>query len=395
MQRQKILSPRFMIAFIAFMNMFVPLSTDMYLPALPEMGAYFNAAQSLVSLTLTLFFFFFAVSMVMFGPLSDKYGRRAVLLAGAALYTLSSLACALAPNIYFLIVGRVVEAIGAGAIITVSTALIKDSFRGSLMKKILAVTQALGVIAPMAAPLIGGFLLTFTSWRGSFVVLTVLGLVNLGLAYLLTETLPPEKRYQGKVIHSLSLLLEFGRRKSFMMLLFVFACFSAPFMAYLNLSSFIYIENFGLSAQTYSYFFAVNSAVSVMGPFLYLRLSRRLSRFTLTNFCFGGALLSGLAVLNLGHFGAIAFLFSFVPFTILNSVTRPFSMNWLLGETKDNVGTASAVINFVQTFFGSLGMMAGSLPWPDFIDGLGIIMMTALAVSFLLWQRVKRYYDSV
>ena len=390
MTRQHYLSPRLMIFFIAFMNMFIPLSTDLYLPALPEMGNYFSAGQALVSLTLTVFFFVFAVSLVLFGPLSDKYGRKPVLVAGAALYTAASLGCALAPDIYLLIAGRIFQAVGSGAVITVSTALIKDCFRGAVMTKILAITQALGVIAPMAAPLIGGFLLTFTSWRGSFFLLTALGTVNLILALLLTETLLPGRRYQGKVLGSLSLLLAVGKQKSFMQILVMFSLLSAPYMAYLSLSSFVYIETFSLSAQEYSYYFAVNSAASIAGPFLYLQLRQRLSKPSLTRLCFAVAAVSGVLVLLPGHGGPLPFLLSFLPFTAIGAVVRPFSMNWLLEETREHVGTASSVINFVQTFFGSLGMMAGTLPWHDSVSGLGIIMLAAVSLAVLLWQRVQK-----
>ena len=390
--KQKYLPERFMVGFIAFMNMFVPLSTDLYLPALPEMSGYFGVSQALASVTLTAFFVFYAVSMVLFGPLSDKYGRRPILLLGTSVFTLASVLCALAPGIYVLIGGRIVEAIGAGAIITVSTALVKDVFSGSKMKKILAVTQALGVIAPIAAPVIGGFLLTFTAWHGAFVLLAVLGTVNFLMACLLTETLLPQERYQGTMVHSLSLLLDVARRREFMLLLLVFACFSTPFMAYINLSSFIYVENYGLSPQTYSHYYAVNASFSILGPFLYLRLSRRLSKFSLTHICYALAFLSGAAMLAVGQDGAIIFLICYLPYTLANSFTKSHSMNWLLSITDENAGTASSVIKFMQTMFGSLGMMAASLPWPHYIHGLNVIMLSAMAVSFLLWQFARRFY---
>ncbi len=379
-----------MIAFIAFMNMFVPLSTDLYLPALPEMGGYFNAPQALVSVTLTAFFIFYAISMIMFGPISDKYGRRPVLLFGASVFTIASAICALAPNIYILIGGRIFEAIGAGAIITISTALIKDLFHGEVMKKILAVTQSLGVIAPMAAPVIGGLLLTFTAWHGAFVLLTILGIINFLLACLFTETLVPQERYHGTMIKSMSLLLAVAHQKKFILLLLVFAFFSTPFMAYINLSSFIYIENYGLSPQTYSHFYAINAGVSMLGPFLYLQLSSRLSKLRLTHICYLFAIFSGLALFTMGQNGAVIFLLCYLPFTLGNSITKAHCMNWLLSITEDNAGTASSVIKFVQTIFGSAGMMAASLPWPNYIHGLTVIMLTAIAFSFILWQFAKR-----
>ncbi|MBR6906426.1 MAG: multidrug effflux MFS transporter, partial [Selenomonadaceae bacterium] len=390
--KQKYLPDRFMVIFIAFMNMFVPLSTDLYLPALPEMSGYFSVSQSLVSLTLTLFFVFYAISMILLGPLSDKYGRRPILLFGTSVYTLASVLCAMAPNIYVLIGARIVEAIGSGAIITVSTALVKDIFSGSKMKKILAVTQALGVIAPIVAPVIGGFLLTFTAWHGAFVLLSVLGAINFILACLLTETLLPQSRYQGTMLHSLSLLLEVAHRKDFMLLLLVFACFSTPFMAYINLSSFIYVEHFGLSAQTYSHFYAINASFSILGPFLYLKLSRRLSKFRLTYICFALAVFSAIAMLAVGRDGAVVFLMCYVPYTLANSFTRSHSMNWLLSITDNNAGTASSVIKFMQTMFGSFGMMAAALPWPDYIHGLNVIMIFAVMLSFVLWQLVQRFH---
>ena len=389
MKRQKYLSISAMIAYIAFINMFIPLSTDLYLPALPEMGGYFSASEFLVGLTLTIFFFMFAVSMVLFGPMADKFGRRSILILGAAIYTAASFSCAVSSNIYFLLAGRFFQAVGSGAVITVSTALIKDCFRGKVMRKILAITQALGVIAPMVAPLIGGILLTFTDWRGSFYLLTILGAINLIVAFLFCETLSEHKRYHGGILNSLTLLAQVGRKKYFMAVLIMFALLSKPYMAYLSASSFIYIEVFSLTAQEYSYFFAVNSVASIAGPILYLKLKNNLSNVALLRLCFFVALTSGILVSTVGNSRAINFLLAFLPFTMIGAVVRPFSMEILLLEAKENVGTAAAVINFVPTLFGSLGMMLGTLPWENFVSGLGLIMLTATTLSIVLWLLIK------
>mgnify|MGYP003571344970 CR=1 FL=1 len=386
MHRQKYLSAKAMIGFITFMNMYPPLSTDMYLPALPEIGKYFATSEFLVGLTLTIFFLVFAVSMVLCGPLSDKYGRRPILLFGTVTYTVASLACVLPPNIYVLLVGRFFQGFGSGAVITVSTALIKDCFRGKVMTKILVITQALGVIGPMAAPLVGGVLLRFTDWHGAFWTLTALGIINLILALLLTETLPAEKRFQGKVLSSLSLLASFAKQKSFMMTLIMFALLSLPFMAYLSVSSFVYIENFKLSAQEYSYFFAANASISILGSMMYLRLKKNLLPSKILQLCFAVSIISGLLVLFPGHLNAFAFLLSFLPFTAIGALARPFSMEILLNKAKENVGTASSMINFVPNLFGSIGMALGTLPWGDFIDGLGIIILSATLLSIFMYK---------
>ncbi len=389
MRRQKYLTITTMIIYLTFIGAFIPLSTDLYLPALPEMGNYFSASEFLVGLTLTIFFSVFAVSMILFGPLSDKYGRRPILIFGAAIYTASSLACAEAVNIYFLLIGRFFQAVGSGAVITVATALIKDCFRGKVMRKILAITQALGVIAPMVAPLVGGVLLTFTDWRGSFYLLTVLGLINLTVAFLFCETLPENKRYRGGILNSLTLLAEVGRKKYFMAVLIMFAFLSKPYMAYLSASSFIYMEFFNLTAQEYSYFFAVNSAASIAGPILYLKLKNSMSNVGMLRLCFFVAMVSGILVLSVGQTRAIIFLLSFLPFTMIGAVVRPFAMEILLLEAKENVGTAAAIINFIPTLFGSLGMMLGTMPWGNFVVGLGIIMMTATFLSIVLWIMIR------
>lgn len=191
------MNKRFIIVLIAFMNMIVPLSLDMYLPAVPHMTAAFNTTESTVNLTLVGFFFFMAIGTLIFGPLSDKYGRRGLLVAGTLVYTIFSAACALATSIWLLIIARVLQALGAGCMVAISTAMIKDCFDRRTRNTILAVVQAMAVIAPMLAPIVGAFIVTHAGWRATFAVLAVLGAGCTISLFFLKETLAAEDRYTG------------------------------------------------------------------------------------------------------------------------------------------------------------------------------------------------------
>ena len=165
-RKQKYLGKSGMIFFITLMNMFIPLSTDLYLPAMPKMSEYFNVTSSMVNLTLISFFFFFAVGTLLCGPLSDKYGRKLVLIAGSAAYCIMSIICVLSPNIQIMIVARIFQGIGAGAIIAVSIALVKDCFSGKQRETILAVVQSASSLAPMIAPVVGATIVRTSSISG-------------------------------------------------------------------------------------------------------------------------------------------------------------------------------------------------------------------------------------
>lgn len=374
-----------LIAFIALMNMFIPLSTDLYLPALPQMNSYFGSSSAITNLTLSAFFIFYAVGMLFWGPLSDKYGRKPVLLTGSIVYTICSIACALSSNIYFLILARAFQGIGAGGITSVSLAIIKDSFSGKRRESILAVCQTVSGLAPMLAPVVGAMILHFTNWRGTFWTLAVISIISLVLSVLYQETLKEEDRYKGTLTGSIGRLLIVAKNKGFIIPAVIFSLNAIPFLGYIAISAYIYEDYFGLSAQSYSYFFATNALLTLFGPFIYVRFLSAMDKKIFTLLFLGISTLSGVLVMTIGTMAPILFLLSFVLMSLSGAIIRPFSTNLLLEQQKSDTGSASSLINTLFTVLGTIGMTIASVPWGNIVVGLGVLITFFSALALVSW----------
>lgn len=388
-KKQKFLGKNGLIIFITLMNMFIPLSTDLYLPALPTMSIYFGVSSALTNLTLVSFFFFYAVGTLFWGPMSDKYGRKKVLIVGTILYVAASAVCAASADVYMMIAARIVQGIGAGAITAVSMALIKDCFNGKQRETILAIVQSVAGLAPMIAPVLGAVLLQFTDWRGSFVVLTAVGAVCLLLAFLYQETLSDEERYEGTVLGSLGRLVTVGKNMGFLVPCLIFSLYNLAFMGYIAMSSYIYVEYFGLSEQVYSYFFAANAALSMIGPILYVRFMTGFNKKKFAMICFALYAACGAAIVLIGHASPFLFWIGFAPFSLIGTITRPFGTNIMLDQQSGDTGSASSLINGVATILGSVGMMCASM-WADIVFGLGFMICVTGIVSSICWMLLMR-----
>jgi DHA1 family bicyclomycin/chloramphenicol resistance-like MFS transporter len=368
---------------ISLFSAIIPLSIDLYLPVLPKMVEKLSTTQSLVNLTLTFFYIFFGISTLLLGPLSDKYGRKKILLIGTTLYTLSSFFCMMAINVESLILFRIIQAIGSGAIVAVASAIIKDSFDGKKRETMFAIVQSMMMIAPIIAPLLGAFLLKFFSWRGLFGVLGFIGIVLIVFTCLFKETLIIKSSESS--FKSLGNLIVVLKNPVFRNLLIIFSFMALPLMAYVAVSPYIFVNIFGLSEQKYSYYFAFNSLFSVIGPILCLYLTSKISSNKIIVFSLVITFLCGICVITFGLKSPILLALIIAPSTLVNGILKPLGVNLMFEKSNAEAGTISSLINFTFILFGFVGMtLVSALSSINFVILLGIILSVVGLINFLL-----------
>ena len=388
--QQKYLRKAGLLALITVTGMAPPLSTDMYLPSLPKMADYFGAATVVVNMTMVAFFISMAVGMLVLGPLSDRFGRKITLIVSLLLYMLASVMCAVTASIYFLILMRIIQGIGAGGMVSLSIAIIKDCFEGPTRATALAVVQSMSVIAPIAAPVIGALIIQVSTWRTVFFVLAAIAAACLAATFLFEESIHEGERNEGGIIDSIKRLSVVGRNVNFTSFLLAVSFFSAPFMAYLAVASYVYEDFFGLKPTTFSIFFAINALSSVFGPLIYMRINSRVPAKVTMWVLFIIGFAAGISMLLFGHVSPVIFLATMIPFSMANSYVRPFSTNILLDQIQGDTGSASALLNFTHTLLGSIGMFIGSLPWSSYVSGIGITIVGFLLLALAVWVYVLK-----
>ena len=386
--RQKYLGDRGLIALIAVLSAFVPLSTDLYLPALPGMSDFFHVSVDITNLTLILFFIFFSLGMLFWGPLSDKYGRRPVLLIGLALYIAASAACAVSWDIWHLIFFRILQAIGGSAASAVATAMVKDVYGGRKRESVLALVQSMVVISPAVAPVLGAFMLPYSSWRGLFWVLCLIGIISMAGSLLLKETIP--SRYTGTMTQSVRRLGTVLKNPGFTSLLIVFSLVSTASLAFIADSSYIYEDGFGLSQQWFSYYFAFNAIGLIAGPFLYLRLSHTFSRKSIITACFTFLIIGGALVCIFGSLGPFLFALALFPASLMSSCVRSPGAHLMLEQQKEDTGSASALMGCFGLLFGSAGMILATLGGSHLVLIVGVINVAVGLVCLSGWLLIGR-----
>lgn len=370
------LSPRAFVVFLGALVAVGPMSIDMYLPSLPAISADLATTPDTTHLTISTFLLGFCLGMLVYGPLSDQVGRRPVLLGGLSLYLLASIGCTLATDVHWLAALRFLQALGGGAAAVLARAVVRDHFDAGQSARVLSLMQAVTMLAPLAAPVLGGYLAGWLGWRAVFAVLVLYGLLCLTLvSWKLPESLPPERRMKAgirEVFTAYGRVLEDRRSRS--LILGGGIAFAGMF-AYITATPFIYIQHFGIAPQHYGYLFGLNIVGILCMALLNARLVRSgkveaVLRSGAVVLACAGVALAVVTSLDVGGLAAVvALLFGYVSMMGLIGAN---SISLLMARHERRAGAATAAFGVAQFGLGALASsVVGLLPGPQ---GLGLMV---------------------
>jgi DHA1 family bicyclomycin/chloramphenicol resistance-like MFS transporter len=359
-----------------------PLTIDMYLPSLPTITTDLLTSAAAVQLTLTGTLVGLAFGQLLVGPLSDAFGRRGPLLAGISVHVLASVFCVVATDVVMLGVLRVLQGLGAAAAAVVAMAMVRDLFSDLAAARLFSRLMLVVGVAPILAPTIGGLVLNWTSWRGVFVVLTVIGVTIASVsALVLPETLPVERRRNGGVLGTVR---DYGRLltdRVYVGLTLVAGLAMAALFAYVSGSSYVFQDDYGMSEQQFALIFA-GGAVGLIGATQFnVRLLRRWTPQQIMS----GALLAGVAfglvflVLALTEAGGLPGIL--IPLWLVLAMVglaMPNAPALALSRHGEAAGTAAALLGAVQFGVGALAApLVGVL-------GVGAVAMAVVVFGGML-----------
>lgn len=354
-----------------------PFAIDMYLPAFPAIAADLRADHGLVEMSLTSYFAAVSLFQIVYGPLSDRLGRKAPLYVGLALYVAGAVGCAMAGDVWALIAFRFLQGVGGCAAIVVTRAVVRDLHTGADAARLMATIMLVFSVSPMLAPLVGSALAGMAAWRAIFWVNAAIGLMAVALTLaLLPETRPPPDRSTGPIGRVAADYLCLLRDARFVGLVLVGAFSQVTFFAYLGGSSAVFQEYYGLSPTAYSGLFAFNSVAFITAAQFNSALIRRFGAARLVATAVTAIVAALLAVTLAGRDGAgvlIAFLF---PAFACLGILIPTTAVLALDPHGPIAGTASALMGTVQLGMGAVAIALVGL----FFDGTALPMVTAMAI---------------
>ena len=375
---------RVLATLLLLLTVFGPISMDLYLPALPALTDELGAATSIAQLTVTACLIGLAAGQLVAGPVSDRFGRRRVVLIGIGAYVLTSALCAISPTVELLIGARLVQGFAGGVGIVIAQAAGRDIYSGGALIRFYGRLTVIGGFAAIVGPLIGGALSSVTDWRGLFAFLSLIGVVILAAtAAGLPETLPAENRSTGGFAETLddfrTLLGDPLYRGAIMSQGFL----NAALFAYLAGATYVLQGVYGLSPQAYAAAFGMNSAGFMIFGFIAGRTSERWSLH--------GTLVVGIVVTGAGAVGLLTAGITSVPLVVVLlsllalasgvAIATPPSTTLALVGYPQIAGTASSLLGMVRFGFGAVAAPLVGVAGAAAILPLGVVTVTAVLLA--------------
>lgn len=361
----------FVPATLGMLTAFGPFVTDFYLPVLPEMSDYFRTSPALASLSLTTGMIGLAAGQVFIGPLTDKYGRKKILVASMLMFAVATVLCIIAPNIYVFNLMRIFQGLAGAGGIVISKSMSTDMYSGRELANFMAILGSINGIAPVCAPVIGGIMAGFTTWQGVFGLLLAIGVMLMACSMRLPETLIPEKRLRKNIIQVYANLFRVFRNSLFSLSTVAEMASFFTFFSYIASSPFILQQVYGLSPLQFSLCFAVNAFMIGVGAAVGPRFKRTATplrcggvNFVIASLC--------LSLCLCFHAPLVAVMASYVYLLVCFGLMQPGLTATALDAERKNAGAASAI-------FGASGFVAGAVASP--LVAMGRIEVTS---SFIM-----------
>ena len=351
-----------------------PLCIDLYLPALPELARDLHTETATAQLSLTAGLLGLGAGQLLFGPMSDKFGRLRPLLLSLVLLCIASIGCALAKDIHQLLLARLFEGLAGAGGAVLSRAVARDMYTGHELTRFFALLMLVNGLAPIGAPVLGGVLMTFLNWRGIFVVLAIIAALLIFLArWKLHETLAPERRSQGSIFSAWAALGQVIRHRPFMGFCLTQGFMMSGMFAYIGASPFVLQQIYGLSPQAFSFCFAANGIGLIIASQTSARLCPLWGEYRVLKGGLTLAFCASTCLLLAGISGApLTLVLVTLFFTIAsNGVIATTASSLAMQSQGHRAGSASAVIGVTMFTLGAI-----SVPVTG-IGGTSVLSMTA------------------
>ena len=367
------------IIVLSMLAAFPPMSTDMYLPSLPLLQQLWNQSEAAVNLTLIIWFVTYCFFLLVYGPISDRVGRKPPLILGICLFIVSSLACALSTGLTMLIIARVFQAAGAASSTVMAMAIAKDLFELRQRAVVLSYIGVITALAPMLAPTLGGWIMMWLDWRWVFIAQAGLAAAVLWPVIRLRE--PLREPSNAKAGQAFKAYLRLTKNWRFSLLNLSMALPNMALFAFIAGSPSIYISRFGLSEAQFGYIFGFNALAMMTGSYGYSFLQRWFSNLRIMQASFTSMVVGGLMVAFLPHHGPWSLALPMWLVSLGLGLNRPPSNNILLEQVDQDAGSASSMIAFGIMLCGAVAMAVVSLAWPDRAVVIGLFACCGGAIS--------------